>query len=87
MRPRSGFLSGRAHFFISEVLASTLYKIQAKKGASVVYHGRLKPCRDRVIPIWLRRRRAGEPGLSSQVLSPQSNPGATQVADRGMTFS
>ncbi len=29
----------------------------------------------------------GEPGLSSQVLSPQSNPGATQVADRGMTFS
>ncbi len=30
---------------------------------------------------------AGKPGLSSQVLSPQSNPGATQVADRGMTFS
>ena len=29
---------------------------------------------------------SGEPGLSSQVLSPQSNPGATQVADGGMTF-
>ncbi len=30
---------------------------------------------------------AGEPGLSSQALSTQSNPGASQVADRGMTFS
>ncbi len=29
----------------------------------------------------------GEPGLSSQVLSPQSNPRESKVADREMTFS
>ncbi len=36
---------------------------------------------------YLSSQTTGESGLYSQVLSPQSNPGASQVADRGMTFS
>lgn len=34
-----------------------LYRIQNRKGDSVIHHDRLKPCEDRAIPIWLRRLR------------------------------
>ena len=35
-----------------------LYKIQDRKHRNfTIHHDRLKPCQDRVIPIWLRRRR------------------------------
>ncbi len=44
-------------YLVSEVLASALYRVQGQKGDSVVHHDRLKICKDRVIPLWLRRRR------------------------------
>ncbi len=42
---------------VSKVLSPVLYEIVDRKGTHVIHHDRLKPCMDRSIPFWLRRRR------------------------------
>ena len=42
---------------IEEVLSSVLYRVQGRKRTEVIHHDRLKPCVDRILPLWLRQRR------------------------------
>ena len=46
-------------FLVTEVLSPVLYRIQGRKDTTVIHHDRLKICKDRVIPLWLRRKRHG----------------------------
>ena len=45
-----------------------LYQIRDRKGDSWQHQDKLKPCRERVVPLWLRRAR-------SQFLSSLDQPG------------
>jgi hypothetical protein len=42
---------------VTEVISPVLYRIRDKRGEKVIHHDRLKLCRDRVIPMWMRRLR------------------------------
>ena len=44
-------------YLVVEVLSPILFKIKNRKRESVVHHDRLKPCKDRNLPIWLKRMR------------------------------
>lgn len=44
-------------FLVVEVLSPVLYRIESRKAKNVIHHDRLKLCQDRVVPLWLRRRR------------------------------
>ena len=44
-------------FLIIKPLSSHVYQLETRKRKTVVHHDRLKLCHDRVLPIWLRRRR------------------------------
>jgi hypothetical protein len=46
-------------FVITEVLSPVLYRIEGRKNPHVVHHDRIKICKDRVIPLWMRRKRHG----------------------------
>ncbi len=41
---------------ITSVLSPVLYEVEDRKGRHVLHHDKLKPCRDRSIPLWLRRK-------------------------------
>ena len=45
-------------YLVVKVYSPVLFKIANQKRQTVVHHDRLKPCRDREIPFWLRRMRA-----------------------------
>ncbi|KAK7505164.1 hypothetical protein BaRGS_00003734 [Batillaria attramentaria] len=47
----------RGPFVIEEVISPILLRVADRKGSRVVHHDRLKPCHDRLIPFWLRRKR------------------------------
>ena len=44
-------------FLVTEVLPPVLFRIEGRKRSVIVHHDKLKPCNDRFIPFWLRRRR------------------------------
>ena len=44
-------------YLISDVKPPVLYKIKDRKGESWIHHDRLKLCRDRDLPVWLKRIR------------------------------
>ena len=46
-------------FIVSKVLSPVLYEIQGRRKSGVAHHDRLKPCDDRYIPLWVRRKRHG----------------------------
>ena len=39
-------------------MSPILYKVADRKKSKVLHHDRLKPCSDRDIPLWLRRKRS-----------------------------
>ena len=44
-------------FLVTRVLSPTLIEIEGQKKKKIVHHDKLKICRDRCIPLWIRRRR------------------------------
>ena len=44
-------------YLVVEVHSPILFKIKNRKRETVVHHDRLKPCKDRNLPIWLKRMR------------------------------
>ena len=44
-------------FIVPRVLSPILIEIESRKRNKVVHHNKLKPCNDRFIPLWIRRRR------------------------------
>ncbi len=42
---------------VAEVLSPVLYVVEDRKGRHVLHHDKLKLCRDRSIPFWLRKKR------------------------------
>ena len=44
-------------FLVVRVLSPVLYRIEGRKGSRVAHHDRLRICEDRVIPLWMRRKR------------------------------
>ena len=43
-------------YVISKVHSPILFEVADKKKSFVLHHDRLKPCEDRSIPLWLRRK-------------------------------
>ena len=41
-----------------EVVSPVLFRIADRKKTYVLHHDRLKPCLDRDVPLWLRRKRS-----------------------------
>jgi hypothetical protein len=46
-------------YVVTEVLSPVLYCIEGRKAKHTVHHDRIKICRDRVVPMWMRRKRHG----------------------------
>ena len=44
-------------YIVTRVISPILFEIQTRKKKFVVHHDKLRPCFDRIIPIWLRRKR------------------------------
>ncbi len=44
-------------YLVTKVVSPVLYRIRNRRRESVVHHDRIKPCEDRVIPLWMRRLR------------------------------
>ena len=44
-------------YVISKVISPILFEVADKRKSFVLHHDRLKPCEDRSIPLWLRRKR------------------------------
>ena len=42
---------------VTAVINPVLFRVKDRKNEYVLHHDRLKPCEDRVIPLWLRRMR------------------------------
>ena len=42
---------------IIQVISPILFRVADRKKTYVLHHDRLKPCEDRDIPLWLRRKR------------------------------
>ena len=42
-------------FLVTEILSPILYRIEDRP--SVIHHNRLRICKDRAIPLWMRRKR------------------------------
>ena len=63
-------------YIVSKVYSPIIYKIEGeRKTQSIVHHDRLKLCQDRVIPLWLRRKR-------SELLDTPVNEESDQDTDR-----
>ena len=45
-------------FLVTKVLSPVLFGVCDRKKSYVLHHDRLKPCEDRDIPLWLRRKRS-----------------------------
>ena len=54
-------------FLVVKKLSSALFEIRGKKKSQVVHHDRLKLCRDRFVPFWLKRLRHEFLQLDSQL--------------------
>ena len=44
-------------YLVTKVVSPVLYQIRDRKKLSVIHHDRLKLCKDRDIPMWMRRLR------------------------------
>ena len=44
-------------FLVTRVLSPVLIEIEGQKKKKIIHHDKLKICRDRCIPLWIRRRR------------------------------
>ena len=44
-------------FIVTQVLSPILIEMESRKRKKVVHHNKLKPCDDRIILLWIRRRR------------------------------
>ena len=44
-------------YVVTQILSPVTIKIEGRKGAEVVHHDRLRICPDRVMPLWMRRKR------------------------------
>jgi hypothetical protein len=44
-------------FLVVEVLSPVLYCLRCRRKEFVLHHDRLKRCKDRIVPVWLRRLR------------------------------
>ncbi len=44
-------------YLVTEVLSPILFRIAGRKSSHVIHHDRLRICTDRVIPMWMRRKR------------------------------
>ena len=42
---------------VVEAISSILFRVANRKRYFVLHHARLKPCKDREIPFWLKRKR------------------------------
>ena len=45
-------------FLVVEVLSPVCYRVADRKKTYVLHYNRLKPCLDRDVPLWLRRKRS-----------------------------
>jgi hypothetical protein len=44
-------------YVVTDILSPILFRIAGRKKTMVVHHDRMKICKDRVIPLWVRQRR------------------------------
>ena len=44
-------------YLIIQVISSLLYRIAGRRRTQVLHHDRLRPCIDREVPLWIRRKR------------------------------
>ena len=42
---------------VTKIMSPVLFRVRDKKGESVIHHDRIKPCRDRAVPLWMRKLR------------------------------
>ena len=44
-------------YLVTKTLSPILYQIEGRRKNVIMHHDRLRPCEDREIPIWMRRKR------------------------------
>lgn len=44
-------------YIVQDVLSPVLYRLITRKGTTVIHHDKIKLCEDRVVPLWVRRKR------------------------------
>ncbi|XP_064650001.1 uncharacterized protein LOC135501689 [Lineus longissimus] len=57
-------------FLVEKAISPVLYLINGQSKNQVVHHDRLKLCRDRILPFWLRRKRHHLLGPDDSVIAP-----------------
>ena len=67
-------------YLVTKVISPVLYQISDRKGDNVIHHDRLRKCIDRVIPMWIRRKRSELlQSLDDDFLSPENNTDADET--------
>ena len=51
-------------FLVTQVISPTLCKIASQRKSFIAHHDRLRPCKDKVLPLWLERRRLRLEGIT-----------------------
>ena len=73
-------------FLVVKKLSSVLFEIRGRKRSQVVHHDRLKLCRDRFMPFWLKRLRHEFLQLDSQLESEEEDEEPEEVESFSKTF-
>ena len=66
---------------ITKKLSAVLYKIKGRRRECVAHHDRLKPCKDRFIPMWMRRMRHNVLDLDATIPYDQDEQEESFLAD------
>ncbi len=73
-------------FLVDKKLSSVLFDIRDRKKSQIVHHDRLKHCRDRFVPFWLKRLRHEFLQLDSQLESEEEDEEPEEVESFSKTF-
>ena len=71
-------------YLIIQVISPLLYRIAGRRRTQVLHHDRLRPCIDREVPLWIRRKRHQLLSIAN-LHDPMENPlsGEGEVLIRG----
>ena len=69
-------------FLVTRVLSPVLIEIEGQKKKKIIHHDKLKICRDRCIPLWIRRR--GQELLSLDDTLPYDEAEHSLLGDAGL---
>lgn len=65
-------------YIVEEALPPVLYRVVGRKGTMVLHHDKLKLCEDRVVPLWVRRKRHHLLNISGSFVGDTQSQGARE---------